>query len=167
VSTAVILSGPVSLADADGNDISSQLDVGVRRIEMAGKVTVIGAQPPPSTTPFAIFADTPLVVGNADTVYVIPDGTVAHIQQLSAGNEDPTKGAVIEVIYNDAGTERLVARIYTAGQTELFSFADISASRDGTSMTGNAGGTKTIILRRTKFAGSDIAIDAVIRGYLV
>lgn len=155
------------LYDVNGNAISSQADAGVNRLEIAGKVAVVGALPPPSTNPFAIIADTPLVVDNSDTAFVIPDGETAHLQQLTAGNEDPTKGASVEIIYDDAGTERLIARVYTAGFSVLFSFADIAMARDETPLLGNAAGTKKIIVRRLKFAGTNIAIDCVIRGYTV
>jgi hypothetical protein len=165
--TVTVLSGPVVLADSDGNVISSQDDAGVRRIEIAGKVVVQQAVPPPLTVGFVIHGDTPKTVSSHDTVFVIPDTKVAHIQALVGGNEDPTKGAVIEVWYDENGTEHLIARMYTAGASELFGFADIMAARDGTSLLGNAGGTNKIILRRTKFQGTDIAIDAVVRGYTV
>lgn len=165
--SVTILTGPVSLADADGNDISSQDDGGIRRIEIAGKVVVQQAVPPPATNGFVIHADTPLVVSTHDTVFVIPDGETAHLQVLLSGNEDPTKGAVIEVFYDDVGVERLITRMYTAGSSVLFGFADISEARDGTALIGNGAGTKIIIVRRTKFAGNAIAIDAVVRGYSV
>jgi hypothetical protein len=139
-------------------------DVGVYRLEVTGKVSVIGALPPPSTNAFAVFADTPLTVGTHDTISVIPNGETLHIQGLAAGNEDPTKGAVVEVIFDD-GTEHIVGRFYTNGQTELYSFADITEARDGTLLLGD--GSNTVIVRRAKFAGSNIAIDAELRGYTV
>lgn len=155
---------PTVPTDAAGNAISSQDDAGIRRLEIAGKVSVIGALPPPSTTPVAIFADTPLTVGSHDTTFVIPSGMTIHLQQITAGNEDPTKGASVEVIYDD-GAEHMIARIYTSGQSELFSFSDIAEARDGTALTGN--GSNTIIVRRSKYSGTDIAIDCVVRGYTV
>lgn len=142
-------------------------DSGQLRLAIEGKVAVVGAFPPPATSPFAVIADAPLVVGSHDTIFVIPDGETAHLQQLTAGNEDPTKGASVEIIYDDGGIERLIARVYTAGFSVLFSFADVSAARDGTPLVGDAGGTKRIIIRRLKFSGTDIAIDCVTRGYTV
>ena len=64
-------------------------------------------------------------------------------------------------------TEHIIARMYTAGASLLFGFADIAESRDGTALVGNVAGTNRVVLRRTKFAGSDIAIDAVVNGYTV
>jgi hypothetical protein len=51
------------------------------------------------------------------------------------------------------------------GRTISVGYNDVSESRDGTTMTGNAGGTNTIIVRRAKYAGTNIAIDAVVTGY--
>ena len=155
---------PVVLYDSAGNAISTQLDTGVRRLEIAGKVSVIGAVPPPATNEARINADTPLTVGSHDTTFTIPNGEVFHLQQVTAGNEDPTKGAVIEIIFDD-GAEHLIERVYTNGNTISIGFSDISEARDGASLVGN--GTNTIVVRRTKFSGSNIAIDAGVRGYTV
>jgi hypothetical protein len=154
------------IADDEGNAISSQLDVGVRRLETSGKVSVIGAAPPPLTNSAIIYADSPLIVSANDTVFVIPDGEIYHLQELVSGNEDPTKGAVIEVIYKNA-TEHVVARMYTAGFSESITEPADGLARDGTACVGNAGGTFTMIVRRTKYSGSAIAIDAEARGYTV
>ena len=155
---------PTVVTDAAGNAISSQDDAGTRRLEIAGKVSVTGASPPPSTNPATILAATPLSVGTHDTTFVIPNGQTYYLQEVIAGNEDPTKGAVVEVIYFN-GTEHVVARQYTAGFTITEGFPNRGIARDGTAMTGNVGGTNTILVRRTKYAGSNIAIDAVVRGY--
>ena len=154
------------LYDYLGNAIHSVNDVGVRRLEINGKVQVVGAIPPPSTTGVNIFADTPLTVSADDTVFVIPDGETFFLQQVIAGNEDPTKGASIEVIYNDA-TEHLVERVYTNGRTINVGYGDQGLARDLTPMVGNAGGTFTVIVRRLKYTGSALAIDAIVRGYTV
>lgn len=152
------------LYDAAGNAISSQDDAGTRRLEISGKVSVTGASPPPSTNAATILADTPLTVSTHDTVFTIPDGQTYYLQEVIAGNEDPTKGAVVEVIYFD-GTEHIVGRTYIAGFTITEGFPNRGIARDGTPMVGNAGGTNTILVRRNKYAGSDLAIDAVVRGY--
>ena len=107
---------PTVVTDAAGNAISSQDDAGTRRLEIAGKVSVTGASPPPSTNPATILADTPLTVGTHDTVFVIPNGQTFYLQQIISGNEDPAKGAVTSVIYFN-GTEHVVGRQYTAGFT--------------------------------------------------
>lgn len=158
---------PVVPTDAAGNAISSQFDAGTRRLEIAGKVVVVGAAPPPATNDATIYADTPLTVGTHDTTFVIPDGETFHLQEVIAGNEDPTKGCSIEVIFDEGGTEHLVARLYRAGVTETDGYPNRTTARDGTVMIGNAGGTNTIIVRRIKYSGSDIAVDAVVRGYTV
>lgn len=154
----------VILYDSAGNAISSQDDAGVRRLEISGKVSVIGAVPPPATNLAQIFADSPLTVGSHDTSFVIPNGETFHLQEIVAGNEDPTKGAVVEVIY-DNGAEHLVARVYTNGETIAIGFSDVEIARDGTPMVGN--GAHTIIVRREKYSGTNIAIDAEVRGYTV
>lgn len=153
---------PTVPTDAAGNAFSSQLDAGVRRLEISGKVAVIGSQPPPATTPQTIYADTPLTVGADDTAFIIPDTETFYLQEVTAGNEDPTKGAVVEILFDD-GAEHLIERVYTNGETVVISFADVSTARDGTPLLGN--GANEIIVRRTKFSGTDIAIDAVARGY--
>lgn len=156
---------PVYLADSvDGDPVTVSHDAGVDRLEIRGKVQTVGAIPPPETNEARINADTPLTVGTHDTLFTIPNGETFHLQAVTAGNEDPTKGAVIEVIY-DNGSEHVIERVYTAGFTGQIGFPDISEARDGTPLDGN--GVHTIIVRRTKYAGSDIAIDAEVRGYTV
>jgi hypothetical protein len=103
-------------------------------------------------------------VGSDDTTFLIPTGETFYLQSFTAGNEDPTKGAVTEVIYDD-GSEHLIERVYTNGQTIQIGFPDLSTARDGTVMVGT--GTETIIVRRAKYSGTNIAIDAEIRGYTV
>jgi len=152
-----------SLSSPDGSrGVSVTADAALNRLEISGKIVVIGASPPPATTPVAIFADNPLSVGTQDTAFVIPNGTTFRLQELSGGNEDPTKGAVILVIYNN-GTEHVISRMYTSGESITRSFPDVATARDGTPLVGN--GAHTIIVRREKFSGSNIAIDAVVRGY--
>lgn len=153
---------PIVQVDGSGNPATITLDSGIYRQEITGKVTVIGAQAPPSTTAQVITADTPLTVGTSDTVFVIPNGETFHLQQIIAGNEDPTKGAVIEVIFDD-GTEHVVERVYTSGATISVGYSDVTTARDGTSLTGN--GTNELIVRRAKYAGTNIAIDAEVVGY--
>jgi len=150
------------LVDSSGNEVTITQDGVVYRLEITGKVSVVGALPPPSTTAVDIFADTPLTVGSHDTTWTIPSGETFRLQNITVGNEDPTKGAVTEIIFDD-GTEHVVERVYTTGQSISISFPDETTARDGTTMTGN--GTNTIIVRRAKYSGTNIAIDAVVRGY--
>ena len=158
---------PVTQVDNVGNPVTVINDAGIYRQAIIGKVAVVGAAPPPSTTEVPIFANVPLVVGTHDTVYTIPNGSIFHLQSIIAGNEDPTKGASVEIIFNNEGTERLVRRVYMAGFSVEFGFADVNESQDGFSLVGNAGGTNQIIVRRAKFSGSNIAINAVVSGYVV
>ena len=155
---------PVVLYDGAGNPVTITNDAGVYRVEITGKVQTVGAIPPPATTPVRINADTPLTVRSHDTSFVIPTGETFYMQAVTAGNEDPTKGAVIEVLY-DNGTEHLVERIYTNGETIQIGFPDLSSARDGTVLVGN--GSHTIVVRRTKYSGSNIAVDAGVQGYTV
>ena len=143
-------------------DATITADAGVNRQEIIGKVSVVGAGAPPSTTAQVINADTPLIVTTNDTVFVIPNATTYALQNIIAGNEDPTKGCVVEVIFND-GSEHLIERIYRSGSTQGSSYDDVDIARDGTALLGN--GTNEIIVRRTRYAGSAIAIDAVVTGY--
>lgn len=159
------LIGRVKLSD--GTEVADITpDAGVNRLEILGKVSVVGALPPPSTTPVDIFADTPLTVGTDDTTFTVPDGETFHLQAVTAGNEDPTKGAVIEVIFDD-GSEHIIERLYTNGETIQISFPDVETARDGTALLGDSGGTSDIIVRRTKYTGTNIAIDAIVTGYTV
>jgi hypothetical protein len=155
---------PVKLASADGTKIATLTDdAGVIRQEVTGKVSVIGAVPPPSTTGAIIYANSPLSVGRHTTTFSIPDGETFHLQEVTAGNENPTKGAVVEVLY-DNGSEHLVARVYTNGETISIGYPDLVAAQDGTALLG-AAGTSNILVRRQKFSGSNIAIDATVTGY--
>lgn len=155
---------PTVIYDGSGNPVTITEDAGVYRVEISGKVTVVGASPPPSTNEFFLFADSPLTTGDNTTSKVVPNGETFHLQTFRCGNEDPTKGAVFEIFFND-GTQHLVARFYANGETVEFGFADVTAARDGTVMVGN--GSNTIQVRRAKFSGSNIAMDAVLRGYTV
>lgn len=146
-------------------DVTVTADVGVNRLEIQGKVQSVGAIPPPATTPVIISADTPLTVGLDDTTYTIPDGLTFHLQQITCGNEDPTKGAVTTLIFDD-GTEHIIERVYTAGFTVQAGYSDIVKARDGTVLLGNGAGTSDIIVRREKYSGSDIAIDSEVIGYV-
>ena len=154
---------PVSLHNVSGTPVTITNDAGVERLEVQGKVSIVGALPPPGTNQTVINADTPLTVGSDDTDFIIPDGETFRLQSIIAGNEDPTKGASIEVIYDD-GSEHLIERVYTAGQTIAVSYSDIAEARDGTPLVGS-GTSNSIIVRRAKFTGSNIAIDAVVFGY--
>lgn len=155
-------SQPSVLEDSSGNEVTITEDAGIRRLEILGKVSIVGAVPPPDTNSALIAADTPLTVGNNTITFVIPDGETFHLQTVIAGNEDPTKGSVIEVFFND-GAQHLITRVYTSGQTVELGFPDVIVARDGTSLVGN--GVNTIDVRRAKFSGTNIAIDAVVSGY--
>jgi hypothetical protein len=122
------------------------------------------AAAPENSTPALISADTPLSVGSHDTVFVIPDGEVFHLQRLIASNEDPTKGARITILCDDGVSEHVVFRAYYAGFVVPVELPDTSEARDGTSLFGD-GSTKTIILRREKLVGANIEIDAQVQGY--
>lgn len=160
------MSGPASVLvrGSDGEEVDVTTDQGQNSLRVTGKVAVTGSVPPPATNAFVVVADNPLTVGSDDTEVIIPAGEDLHLQAVTFGNEDPTKGARIEVIYDD-GAEHLVFRGFCNGRTISFAFADVTAARDGTTMVGN--GTNKIIVRREKYSGTDIAIDAVLRGYSV
>jgi len=127
-------------------------------------VRVVATAPPAGVDAVIISADTPLTTGTHDTDYVIPNGETFYLQQITGGNEDPSKGAKIEVLYYDGTTEHLVSRDYFNGATHSSTFPDVKFARDGTEMVGD-GSTKLIRVRRSKYAGSDIAIDGVVFGY--
>lgn len=147
-------------------DINTTVRTGQIPVDGNGNigVRVVATAPPAGIDGTVIAADTPLTVGTHVTSYVIPNGETFFLQQLLGGNEDPSKGASVEVIYYDGTTEHLVHRDYYNGATHAASFPDVSAARDGTAMIGD-GSTKLIRVRRAKFSGSDIAIDAVVYGY--
>ncbi len=153
------------LFDAAGNPVTVTNDAGVYRVEIQGKVQSIGAIPPPSTNAAQIDADTPLIVGSHDTTFSIPSGETFYLQQITAGNEDPTKGAVVTVLFDD-GAEHVIARVFTNGESISIGYPDLKEARDGTALLGGAG-TTDIIVRREKFSGSNIAIDAQVLGYTV
>jgi hypothetical protein len=153
---------PVAIYDASGNPVTITNDAGTYRLNIIGKVAITGATPPPATTPAVITAATPLVVGTHDTTFTIPNTKTFYLQEIVTGNEDPAKGSSVEVIFNN-GTEHLIARVYTASTTLVVGYPDVAAARDGTALLGN--GTNTIIVRRKKYTGSDIAIDTIVRGY--
>ena len=127
-------------------------------------VRVVSTAPPAGVDAIILAAGTPLTVGTHDTDYVIPNGEVFYLQQLTGGNEDPSKGASVTIIYYDGTTEHIVHRDYYNGATHSTVFPDVGYARDGTLMVGD-GSTKLIRVRRSKFSGTDIAIDAVVYGY--
>ena len=139
------------------------------RLAVEGKVSVVSPTAPTAATSVSLASDSPLAITTtAQATYVIPDGETFYLQALAAGAEgDPTeKGSRVEVFYDQNGTEKIVSRLYVAGFTVFQSYNDVSASRDGTSMVGNAGGTNRIILRRTRLSGSAQEVDAELRGYV-
>jgi len=156
----------------DGTLIASLIEDTVAslvRLAVEGKVSIVSPTPPGTATEVVLASDTPLGISTTSTAtYVIPDGDTFHLQSLSTGAEgDPTeKGSKVEVIFDNAGTERLVTRLYVSGFTVFQSFNDVSKSRDDTSMVGNAGGTNKVLLRRIRLSGSVQEVDAEIRGYV-
>lgn len=163
-----------TITDTSGTPIATVSGVdGVRLGVDAGPIVLATDQPtlavsivpqptPPGAVLVFISADNPLSVNTEDEVYTIPSGKTFYLQQIIVGNEDPAKGARVEVVYDD-GTERTVARTYTSGETVSVPIANQSTARDGTAMVGN--GSNTIIVRRTKLTGSNLEVDAIVRGY--
>ncbi|MEE9358890.1 MAG: hypothetical protein V3U85_00250 [Hyphomicrobium sp.] len=158
---SVIMEGGTLISGVDASGVTREVSV-----DSAGNlgVAVVVPSAPAGAAEVFISADTPLVVGLHDTTFVIPNGETFHLQQLIVGNEDPTKGARVEIIYYDGAAEHMVMRSYIAGFTTSIPFPGIGDARDGTAMVGD-GSTKTIIIRRAKLTGTDIEIDAVVRGY--
>jgi len=164
--------GAFRLSDGT-NDVTVVLDGvdGKYRLNIVGKVSVVAPVPPPATTPVDIIADTPLVMGAAqspdDTEHVIPADKTFTLQSVTAGAEgDPSEGGSrIDVIYVDnASVEHLVAREYITGFTATI-VPDTSKARDGTAMVGNVSGNTKVIVRRIRLSGGSVEVDAVARGY--
>lgn len=160
---SVVMEGGTLISGVDANGLTREV-----RVDADGNmlVAVVIETVPLGATGVVVAADTPLAVDTHDTAYVIPNGVTFHLQQFIIGNEDPTKGARIEIIYYDGTTEHVVMRSYGAGFTVSVPFPNINEARDGTLMAGN-GSTKTIIIRRTKLTGTNIEIDATVRGYIL
>ena len=156
---SIIMEGGTVVSGVDSTGAVKQMAVSSQG---AINVTVVGSVPPDGVEGVSIYADSPLVVGSHDTTYVIPNGEHFVLQQFTAGNEDPTKGAIVTILFDD-GTEHVIQRGYLAGFTVDFPLPNIAEARDGTILTGN--GTNTIIVRREKLSGTNIQIDAVVRGY--
>lgn len=159
-----------TLYNENGDPITVTQDGNVFRLEINGKVSVVGQLPPPNTNPVLITAGKPLQpasVGTHDTIFSIPDGEVFHLQDCRYGNEGGSaRNVSIEIIYFD-GTEHLLELLFCNGSTIQDSFTDESVARDGTSMIGNAVGTNLIIVRRMKFTGANLVIDAEVGGFTV
>lgn len=161
VITTTVTTGRV-IAHSRGVDIDGNVrDIAVSS-QGAINVTVVGSVPPEGVDGVSIYADSPLSVGTHDTSYVIPTGETFVLQQFTAGNEDPTKGAKVTILYDD-GTEHVIQRGYIAGFTVDFPLPNIDVARDGTPLLGT--GTSTIVIRREKLTAANIEIDAVVRGY--
>jgi hypothetical protein len=139
----------------------------IRRLQIAGKVTLTAPVPPPSTTAVTVSANSPLsITTDHTTEYIITNGKTLYIQQIACGSEGDTseRGSAVEVSYFDGTTEHLVERIYINGFTQYGVLPDTSTARDGTVMTGN-GTTKTLRVKRRRLSGSSQEVDAVVRGY--
>lgn len=170
--------GQVKIWDGTGAvSILSDTAAGYNRLAIEGNVSVTAPEAPPSTTAVQLFAprassdSTELeVAGNSshDTEYAIGDGNTLTIQYVQIGAQgDPNeRGSRIEIIYDDVGTERMIERFYATSFSAPFS-PNVSSARDGTALTGNAGGTKKLVIRRTRLAGGSGEIDVEIRGYEV
>jgi hypothetical protein len=157
----------------DGEGYVQPLDVredpqdGSNRLQIEGKVSIVAPAAPPNTTPVSIDNSTPLpITGTTDVYYAITNNKTFTVMQLIGGAEgDPTeKGTVVEIFYDDIGTLRIIDRLYLSGQT-VSVYPNTSQARDGTALTGNAGGTKRILLRRRRLSNSAQEVDAVVRGY--
>lgn len=158
---SVVMEGGTIISGVDSDGVTHKIavdgngNIGVR---------VVPNVPPAGVSATLIFADTPLTVSSHDTTFTIPNGETFHLQRVLSGNEDPTKGASVEIIYYDGTTEHLVWRGFYAGFSVPIDFPDLSIARDGTAMTGD-GSTKTIIVRRAVFTGGAIAIDSTVQGF--
>jgi hypothetical protein len=163
--------GSVRITDMSGSDnvnlIFDTTDQ-IHRLAVSAKVSITPPQPPASAIPIQINADTPLNVSSTITSsYLIPSGSVFHMQQVTAGSEgDPNeKGSKVEVYYSSSiSGEKIIERIYINGFSQFGSYPDTAFTRDGTAMSGSNSGR--IIVKRIRLGGQSLEIDCVVRGFL-
>lgn len=139
------------------------------------KVAAQPPSPPPGTTEFVLAQDdAELEVGPNPSYHetvsaAIPDGANLYLQAFTAGAAgDPSeKGSKVELYWREGATptDHLIARIYLSGQTVVQTLPDVNKARDGTQMTGDAGGTTKLVLRRERLSTSAQEIDGEVRGY--
>jgi len=146
-------------------------------VESDGSVKVAARPPvpPPGTTEFVLSQDeAELVVGPVpsyeETVSAaIPENYTLHLQIITAGaGGDPSeKGSKVEVYWREgvSPTDHLVERLYLIGASVSVILPNVTKARDGTVMTGDAGGTTKVVIRRERLSTSASEIDAVVRGY--
>jgi hypothetical protein len=140
--------------------------------QLPGQIVVnYPIQAPNGTTEVNIYGDDPLILSQQtspdDEAYVITNGKTFCVQEITIGCEgDPSAdGSKVEVIFDNNGTERVIDRLYVMGISRTKVYPDLSKSRDGTTLAGNAGGTNKIILRRVRLSNASQEVDAVLRGY--
>lgn len=164
------LIGTFRLRDGDGAalvDVVTDPEDGLNRLPISGKVSISSPATPSTAVDVTIPGDTPLsMTGTEDSTHVISDGKTFTVKAIEAGAAgDPTeKGSRVDAVFDENGTEKVIARIYLTGQTVAL-YPDTSEARDGTSLDGNVGGTNKIILRRVRLSGVAQEVDAVLRGY--
>lgn len=164
-----IIEGDVGISDAGTRAaVTTDSTDGRNKVWIQGSVSIVSPEAPAAATAVMILGDSPLDMNNTEdsTAYVIPDGETFTLQQIIAGAEGDTteRGTAIEVFYDDVGTDRLIFREYITGFTSSVT-VNLSEARDGTALTGNAGGTKTIFLRRRRLSGGSLEVDAVAFGF--
>jgi hypothetical protein len=142
-----------------------------------GKLKVAAQPPtaPPGTTEFVLAQpEAELEVGPVPTFHetvsaAIPDGENLYLQTFVVGaSGDPSeKGSKVEIYWREGATptDHLISRIYLQGQTVVQTLSDVNKARDGTTLTGDAGGTTKLVIRRERLSTSAAEIDAEVRGY--
>jgi hypothetical protein len=148
-------------------DIVVDSEDGTKCLAIKGKVTLSEAEAPEGATLATIDASTPLVISTVhNTIWTIPDGVTFTVTFFGIGGQgDPTgKNSKGELFYDDNGTFRLIDSLYMSGFS-LERYLTTSYTRDGVKLTGNSAGTQKIVLRRTRFSGNALEVDAVVRGY--
>jgi hypothetical protein len=139
---------------------------GVRRLQIAGNITLSPPAAPPATTAVTITFSGALAISTDQTDnYVITNAKRFVVQQIVCGCEgDSTeKGSCIEVSYFDGTTAFLIERVYINGFTTQV-YPNTEKSRNGTLCDGN-GTTKTIRVVRRRLSGASQEVDVVVRGY--
>jgi hypothetical protein len=165
-SRGLLMVGEDGTGKAQAADVRVDALDGVRRLQIAGSITLSPPAAPPATTAVTITFSGALAISTDQTDnYVITNAKRFVVQQIVCGSEgDSTeKGSCIEVSYFNGTTALLLERVYINGfTTEVYPQTD--KSRNGTLCDGN-GTTKTIRVVRRRLSGASQEVDFVVRGY--
>ena len=152
----------IGSVDPSGNVATTRVDSAGRVLSSPAEVLV-----PEGATPFSLYVPVADLDVNSTTdtdSLAIPDGQTLYIQCLVIGSEGDGRGSLVELIWLENTTEKLITRRIINGTHRPFAFNNLSNARDGTDLTGALGNRK-LRIRRSRLSSGRRIVDAEVHGY--